>query len=336
MSRKSFLFLSFVVSFAMIAPAQQGGGGGGGGGNTGGNTRGGDRGGQGGNQSGRNQNDPFGQPNDRFGQQTPQQQRPIFLSGQVLLDNGNPPSEPVTIQRILSGRLELPPRATISGTIVDEEGEPVTGRRVTLDRGAQTETDDAGCFEFESVEAGVHGIHFPGERFVVVHVEPGRAVELELEPGIPEVNIRVTQNGEDYPQGFEGVIIGLDDLASLFEFGVRDSHIKLRRVVPGRYLTLNRRGILARVEIDAEQATLDVGSATLKITAKEGTRLSIWPEDGNELVEHFAHRINTRTVPESGQLEYSPLPAGRYVVTTDSGIRRVVEVEESGTEVNFE
>ena len=105
MSRKSFLLLSFVVSLAMIAPAQQGGGGDrGGGGNTGGNTRGGDQGGQGGNQSGRNQNDPFGQPNDRFGQQTPQQQRPIFLSGQVLLDNGNPPSEPVTIQRICNGR----------------------------------------------------------------------------------------------------------------------------------------------------------------------------------------------------------------------------------------
>ena len=88
MSRKSFLLLSFVLSVAMIAPAQQGGGGGGreGGGTTGGNTGGGDRGGQGGTQGGRGgqQNDPFGQQNDPFGQQRQQQNRPIFLSGQVL------------------------------------------------------------------------------------------------------------------------------------------------------------------------------------------------------------------------------------------------------------
>ena len=106
MARKSFLLLSFVLSVAMVAPAQQGGGGrgGGGGGNTGGNTR---PGGQGGNQPGGcgNQNDPFGQQNDPFGQQRQQQQRrPIYLSGHVLLDDGNPPSEPVTIQRICNGQ----------------------------------------------------------------------------------------------------------------------------------------------------------------------------------------------------------------------------------------
>ena len=115
MTRKSFLLLSVALSFAMVAPAQQGGGGGrggGGGGTTGGttagNTRPGGQGGQGGNQPGGrgNQNDPFGQQNDPFGQQRQRQQqrRPIYLSGQVLLDDGNPPSEPVTIQRICNGQ----------------------------------------------------------------------------------------------------------------------------------------------------------------------------------------------------------------------------------------
>ena len=108
MSRKSFLLLSCVLSLAMIAPAQQGGGGGGdpgGGGNTGGNTGGGGRGGQGTDQGGRGgqQNDSFGQQNDPFGQQR-QQNRPIFLSGQVLLDDGTAPSEPITIQRICNGQ----------------------------------------------------------------------------------------------------------------------------------------------------------------------------------------------------------------------------------------
>ena len=116
MSRKSFLLLSCVLSLAMIAPAQQGGGGGGGGrggggGNTGGNTGGGGRGqggqgGQGGNQggSGNQRNDPFGRQNDPFGQQRRQQQRPVFLSGAVLLDDGNPPPESVTIRRVCNGR----------------------------------------------------------------------------------------------------------------------------------------------------------------------------------------------------------------------------------------
>ena len=110
MSRKSFLLLSFVLSVAMIAPAQQGGGRGGGGGNTGGNTGGGGR-GQGGQGQGQGQggfgnerNEPFGRQNDPFGQQRRQQQRPVFLSGSVLLDDGNPPPELVTIRRICNGR----------------------------------------------------------------------------------------------------------------------------------------------------------------------------------------------------------------------------------------
>jgi tetratricopeptide (TPR) repeat protein len=38
-------------------------------------------------------------PNNRF----PDQQRPIFLSGKVMLDDGTPPSEPVTIERVCNG-----------------------------------------------------------------------------------------------------------------------------------------------------------------------------------------------------------------------------------------
>src|SRR5579859_4765596 len=37
--------------------------------------------------------------NNRF----PDQQRPIFLSGKVMLDDGTPPSEPVTIERVCNG-----------------------------------------------------------------------------------------------------------------------------------------------------------------------------------------------------------------------------------------
>ena len=54
--------------------------------------------------SGNERNDPFGRQNDPFGQQRRQQQRPVFLSGAVLLDDGNPPPESVTIRRICNGR----------------------------------------------------------------------------------------------------------------------------------------------------------------------------------------------------------------------------------------
>jgi tetratricopeptide (TPR) repeat protein len=51
----------------------------------------------------RNPNDPNyptpNNPNNRF----PEQQRPIFLSGKVMLDDGTPPSEPVTIERVCNG-----------------------------------------------------------------------------------------------------------------------------------------------------------------------------------------------------------------------------------------
>jgi Flp pilus assembly protein TadD len=42
---------------------------------------------------------PNTNPNNRF----PDQQRPIFLSGKVMLDDGTPPSEPVTIERVCNG-----------------------------------------------------------------------------------------------------------------------------------------------------------------------------------------------------------------------------------------
>ena len=43
--------------------------------------------------------DPNNNPNNRF----PEQQRPIFLSGKVMLDDGTPPPEAVTIERVCNG-----------------------------------------------------------------------------------------------------------------------------------------------------------------------------------------------------------------------------------------
>ena len=97
------------VALAMAAAgsawAQQQGGGGntnqGGGSTT--NPGGGNAGGSGRGQQGGQQQDPFGGRQQQQ-QQMPQIQRPIFLSGKVVLDNGEVPPEPVTIIRMCNGQ----------------------------------------------------------------------------------------------------------------------------------------------------------------------------------------------------------------------------------------
>ncbi len=84
-----------------------------GGGDTGGNSGGGNSGGQSsgssGGDSGRN-NDPFGSNNDPFGQGRQNdpfanQQRPLFLSGRVLTDDGQPPAESVVVESVCNGNV---------------------------------------------------------------------------------------------------------------------------------------------------------------------------------------------------------------------------------------
>lgn len=82
---------------------QQGGGenqGGGGGGGTTTTPGSGQQGGQQGPGRGQQQQDPFGQQQ----QQVQQIQRPVFLSGKVVMDNGEVPPEPVTIVRVCNGQ----------------------------------------------------------------------------------------------------------------------------------------------------------------------------------------------------------------------------------------
>src|SRR5262249_48102789 len=47
----------------------------------------------------------FGDPRQQQQQRSPLEQRPIFLSGKVVLDDGTPPPEPVTIERVCNGQV---------------------------------------------------------------------------------------------------------------------------------------------------------------------------------------------------------------------------------------
>ena len=108
MCKLGFRFAMFMLAGVLSVWAQQGGGGGGGntgGGGGGGGAAGGGGGGGGGggniptNPTGgdRGQRDPFGQQQQ---QQMPEMRRPLFLSGQVMMEEGGPPPEPVTIERV--------------------------------------------------------------------------------------------------------------------------------------------------------------------------------------------------------------------------------------------
>lgn len=103
MRKVGFLFLAW--SLTCLSPAwsqQQGGsqqGGNQGDTNTGGRPGGGQPGQDRPGMGDRQPRDPFGQR-----QQTMQMRRPIFLSGKVLLDNGQVPPEPVTIQQVCNGQ----------------------------------------------------------------------------------------------------------------------------------------------------------------------------------------------------------------------------------------
>jgi len=105
MAQRAWMTLLFLLCGTVALWGQGAGGGGGqaGGGNT-------PAGGGGGNQPNRPsqpsrdqqrpQQDPFGGGN----QQMPEFERPIYLSGNVVLEDGTPPPEPVIIERVCDGR----------------------------------------------------------------------------------------------------------------------------------------------------------------------------------------------------------------------------------------
>ena len=107
MLRKGLILLAISLSVTLAVQAQEPAGGGApeggagaGGGNTGGNTGGAPGGGRPG--GGGNNNGGFGQPQQQQRQQQQQMEmeRPIFLSGNVILASGEAPIEPIMIHRV--------------------------------------------------------------------------------------------------------------------------------------------------------------------------------------------------------------------------------------------
>lgn len=112
MSQNTLAWSILLLVGAVSLWAQQGGGGGQGGtGGGGGNTpttttpSPGGRGEPGGVPGQSRTTDPFGSSRQQQQQQRmPDFQRPVFLSGKVMMEDGTPPPEPVTIERVCNGR----------------------------------------------------------------------------------------------------------------------------------------------------------------------------------------------------------------------------------------
>ena len=246
---------------------------------------------------------------------------------------------PLAVDRGAAAEIALPPRTVLAGRIVDAEGRPVADGRVRLDRARETTTDAEGRFRFEDVEAGVHGLSLPGERFLAVLVRPGEVREREIGPGLDEVRVRLERAGEPYRERVGGVVVGEDDDSGLHELVFEDGEGAIRRTVPGRYLYMHRDFLLARGRIErGRPAVFELGDADLRVQgARPGERLYLVPEGAHEGVRHFAERVLGRDVPASGEVRFEPLPRGRYELAAKGrGRLRAVEVDGPGAVVELE
>jgi protocatechuate 3,4-dioxygenase beta subunit len=234
----------------------------------------------------------------------------------------------VTVPIEESMRIVLPDRGAIRGRVVDREGNPVAGLRITLDQSESRETDEDGSFAFEKVEAGVRGLLFKDRsRMVGVCVEPGETKEITLNPGIESVRIDVPID-----EPVSGGLVGEGDIYLIRLAKGSQRSITVTDIWPGRYRFLGEEGRLGWVEIDGPEARLEFGRGTLTIRAEPGTRVSVIPAGLDRQMRKVHAKLTNRRVGQDGEVTLASLPTGRYDVCVG---RREIEVVAS-VEVNTE
>jgi RNA polymerase sigma factor (sigma-70 family) len=238
-----------------------------------------------------------------------------------------------------AGEITLLAPGTIQGVFRDDQGNPVSNAKLTMDRTVEVTTDERGRFRFDHAVAGVRGIKLPGseQRWVCILVESGETVEATLGGWIPETSIEVLADGLPVAEELQGVLVGLETISTLHIVRAEGGYIRAQRILPGRYLLLTRSGRQAVIEIDGEHESTDLGRADLTVRAELGTKIYVIPAGTNELVSLFGGRVSSQRVTDSGGVRFAPLPEGLYDVGIDSkGIFATVEVEEAGAEVEID
>jgi RNA polymerase sigma-70 factor (ECF subfamily) len=237
----------------------------------------------------------------------------------------------VTVSGESVGNIVLPDLGVIEGIFRDDSGTIQADESVTLDRTRRTQTNAAGFFRFEGVEAGVRGLALSSRARYAVRVEPGQTQRVGLGSHEPEVEFLAP----DSSRSMEGVLIGRDQLFRLHELQLQQGRGRLRHVVHGRYYLLTRGAVIGTTDVEGPQASLTLGTSTLRVRAAPGTRIYVVPESADEFLELMAGRFSA-TIPESGRLDIPQLQEGPHVVGIDRRGRQVaVVVEGSRTNVQL-
>ena len=211
---------------------------------------------------------------------------------------------------------------------------------ILLDHTRRTEADENGAFTFENVEAGIHGISRGDRGFTGVRVEPGRTTHVTWSDVQPRVEIRVV--GEVEESVLAGMVVGLDSVFTFTPFKAKANDagelvIALEEARAGSYLLWTMSGSMAHFELTANGAEVDLGAAALTLFAEPGRRLAVVPQAfaSDELALSVA-KMFARPVPESGEIRWSPLPAGGYVIVEqERGEVGTVEVPVGGAELHL-
>ncbi|HYL98979.1 MAG TPA: carboxypeptidase-like regulatory domain-containing protein, partial [Blastocatellia bacterium] len=184
-------------------------------------------------------------------------------------------------QRVLRAGIQQPEGASITGTVEDDQGQPVQDAKVTLIRqevSSSLLTHSDGKFEFKKVLPGPCEltVEVPGFRKQVINIMISRAGEtvLQLVKLVPSsLHVSVFDSGSRQPLG--GVAVSLsggERPAQLAARGLTDEagDVFFGRLTPGSYrLTASLRGY------DDYQSVVFISSA--KITTEFALPLSIAP-----------------------------------------------------------
>ncbi len=233
--------------------------------------------------------------------------------------------------------IQLPPRGTIDGTLLDLAGRPRPGVEIVLDRLRKTITEEWGHFTFEGVEPGIRGLCMPGKKYAAVNVPAGKTVRADLGGFLPEVRVELYAEGRPYREPCRGVVVGLDSLFTVHEAKAEEGALLLREILPGAYLLLTDTGLQVEIAIEAGLAIAELGGADLTVRAEEGTRVYVVPEGAHELIDLLSCRVAPKAVPASGEVRFGPIDAGRYAVGIDGkGLSASVEVIGPGATVRIQ
>ncbi len=258
-----------------------------------------------------------------------------------LVSAWHPELSPTTVLASEASTLRLAARGGLRGRIVDERGAPLAGERVVLDRDRSTMTDDSGEWSFDRLEAGLHGVALPRDRWLMARVPSGAVLDVDAE-WIGDVTVEILAGSAPYRESFDGVIVGAGSVFLVREFATEKGLLGLWDAIPGRYHLISRSGRIAQFDVVGTTATVELGDADLTVLAEPGERVYLIPE-GHDLSEGvdealaFWSRRSAVEVSAAGTAVWRPLARGRWrVATEDRGVVASVSVEESGAEISIQ